>query len=43
MASEVKDELIDSAVHDIWLKYDTEGKGILDKDETKRFVKHALR
>jgi hypothetical protein len=35
--------LIAKAVDDIWGKYDTGKKGVLDKETTKRFVKHTLR
>ena len=37
------DQVISKCVDEIWTKYDDDGNGYLDKDETKRFVKDTLR
>ena len=36
------DAVISKCVDEIWTKYDDDGNGFLDKDETKRFVKDTL-
>ena len=36
------DNVIAKCVDEIWGKYDTDGNGNLDKDETKRFVRDSL-
>ena len=36
------DAVIAKCVHDIWDEYDTNHDGILDKEETKAFVRETL-
>jgi len=36
------DAVILNCVDDIWVEYDKDGLGALDKDETKKFVKNTL-
>ena len=36
------DNVIAKCVDEIWSKYDTDGNGNLDKDETKQFVRDTL-
>ena len=36
------DAVITKCVNDIWHDYDTNGDGILDKEETKAFVRETL-
>ena len=36
------DQVISKCVDEIWGKYDTDGNGNLDKDETKQFVRDTL-
>ena len=36
------DNVIAKCVDEIWGKYDTDGNGNLDKDETKQFVRDTL-
>ena len=34
--------MIKKCVEEIWCKYDTDGNGCLDKEETKKFVQDTL-
>ena len=36
------DAVIRKCVDEIWIKYDEDGNGFLDKQETKQFVKDTL-
>ena len=36
------DAVIKKCVDDIWLEYDKDGSGALDKEETKKFVDNTL-
>ena len=36
------DKVIRKCVEDIWLEYDVDDNGALDKEETKKFVKNTL-
>ena len=36
------DQVIKKCVDEIWAKYDSDGNGYLDKQETKQFVKDTL-
>ena len=36
------DSVIEKCVEEIWNKYDDDGNGYLDKEETKHFVKDTL-
>mmetsp|Transcript_28379 Transcript_28379/g.27326 ORF Transcript_28379/g.27326 Transcript_28379/m.27326 type:complete len:89 (+) Transcript_28379:26-292(+) len=42
MAAPKIDDIIDKCIEDIWKKYDKDGNGHLDKEETKLFVKQTL-
>ncbi len=36
------DKIIENCIDDIWKNYDKDNSGMLDKDETKAFVKNTL-
>ena len=40
--SQQLNQVIDKCVNDIWVEYDKDGNGFLDKEETKAFVRNTL-
>ena len=40
--SNIKDDVIDDMIEQIWGNYDTDRSGYLDRQETKKFVKYVM-